>query len=151
MTDYASTPAEIEKNPQARAWLKAVAMGDEHAFEFCWAWWCYEHMLDDLVDGDKDPPPTQDDVARTALWFMRVLSYNPFYLQFRDHLYAHLTSCFNRWVEGDIIKSSGHKDDRIRADVVKCGDVDLYSTVAYLRGGWEHMRRTRDMRTFDED
>jgi hypothetical protein len=146
MTDYVDRPEEGAKNPHAKEWLRRVANGNAAAFEFCWAMWNFEHMLDDLVD-EPHGTVSQAWVAREMARVFTTLSFNEFYLINKAELFSLLISCFNRWVEADEMRAMNESEDLTSA--VRCAELDLFSFVAFLTGGWDHMRAMRDMRTFD--
>jgi hypothetical protein len=139
--DYCDAPAELEKNTKVREWCNAVAIGDANVFEFCWVIWNFEHVYDDLVDGDVEV--VQEDAAKALADLFRVLTFNPFYQAYKAQLFALMISAVERWVEAD------RMDDKAEASVVRCGDLDLFMQVAYLHGGWDHMRAMRELRSFD--
>lgn len=147
MIDYCDTPAEIAKNPDAKKWLQDIAMGDVAAFTFCWTMWNFTHAIDDLVD--KDVPQTPDDFARCVGQLFHTLTFNPFYLAYHSQLHGLMISMLDRWVHSEPMMESTDRDEVIRGTVVRCGDLDLYVHVAYLVGGWDHMRAMQGIRSYD--
>lgn len=147
--DYCDQSSEVSKNPMAKEIMARIANGDAHAFEWMWAFWNFEHVLDDLVDKDKSL--TSSDVAGSLVSFVIAMTANPFYTRNSATLLPLIISACNRWVDGDDLAT---KDDasKIRAEVVRCGDIDIYLHVAYLTGGWEHMRAVSPLaRQYDPD
>lgn len=145
--DYADAPDEVAKNPNMKAWLKTIANGDESAFAFMWSMWNWSHVIDDLVDRDK--VPTVEDAAGNFIKIAHALSFNEFYMRFKTFLFPLVVSMFNRWCDGEEWEKSDDKYRQAASHVIKCGDLDLYLTVAYLTGGWEHMRACKDCRAYD--
>jgi hypothetical protein len=138
--DYCDKPEEQSENPLAKSILAQVAHGDPHAFQWMWAFWNFEHVIDDLVDGDKSP--TIADVSKSLANFVTALSLNPFYLRHSATLFPLILSACNRWIDGDEIKSPA----------VRCGEIDIFLHVAYLTGGWDHMRAVSPIvRQYDSD
>jgi hypothetical protein len=139
MSDYCDKPAEVEENPRAKEILAHIANGDPHAFEWMWAFWNFEHVLDDLVDRDKSP--TSADVAGSLAAFVVATTVNPFYVRHGATLLPLIISACNRWVDGDAMKNAA----------VRCGEIDLFLHVAYLTGGWDHMRSVSELtRSYDK-
>jgi len=145
--DYCEAGDEKQKNPDATRHLADIANGDEDAFRLMWKFWCFTHIYDDLVDRDKEV--TVEQAAKGAAEMFQELSINPFYRKNAALLLPHLVGTFNRWADGEEWETSDDRMKQIASHVVKCGDIDFYLTVAYLTGGWDHMRRCRDARSYD--
>lgn len=118
--------------------MREIARGDESAFDFMWSFWCFQHVLDDLVD--KDSQVQGADVARELCSFVITLSTNTFYLTHKSSLLPLLVLACDRWVQGDALAKSPDPKVRLASRVVACGDIDLFSMVAFLVGGWDHMQ-----------
>ena len=145
---YCDSEAEIKQNPLARQLMMEIANGNQAAFDWMWSFWCFTHLFDDLVDKDKNVKTK--DAASTLAYFVSSLSVNPFYLQNAHSLYPLIISACNRWIDGDKLKASEIERDRIHSEVVRCGDVDIYLHIAFLTGGWEHMRKcSENARLYD--
>lgn len=149
MIDYCDAIDEMEKNPQAKEYFVKASNGNAEAYDFLWDFWCFAHCYDDLLDKEK-PVPYEMGV-RTFVKFFHMISYNSFYEKHKDQLYSHIISVCNRWLDGDEWEKSDNKMERIVSHVVRCGDVDLYLHVAYLTGGWDHMRHLKSLRTYDSN
>lgn len=149
MIDYCDTPDEQAKNPEAKKWLMAAANGDPSAYEFLWQFWCFAHCYDDLLDKDKLVP--NELGVRAFAKFFHVLSFNEFYQRHKLQLYALVIQVCNRWLDGDEWEGSKDRQKRVLSQVVRCGDVDLYLHVAYLTGGWDHMRKLKELRVYDSN
>ena len=147
MIDYCDQKAEVEKNPQAKQWIKAASNGDVYAYEFLWRLWCFEHCFDDLIDQDVEI--NKELCVRELIKFVTCLSYNPFYQEHKDQIYGLLVQACTRWLDGDEWEQSEDETRRICASVVRCGDLDIWLHVAYLTGGWDYMRKLRFLRHYD--
>lgn len=145
--DYCDADDERSKNPSAKRHLLEIAAGNEDAFRFMWTFWNFTHVYDDMVDRDK--PVTVEQASRWAAELIRELTFNQFYLDNAALIFPHIVGVFNRWADGEAWEMSDDPRKQIASHVVKCGDVDLYITIAYLIGGWAHMRRVRDARGYD--
>ena len=147
MSDYVQQPEELKAEPNARAWFEALAGGNADVFRFAWACWNFEHVLDDLVDGDK--AVTHEHAARAFAAFWTEVALNPWFRAHSALLHGALISAINRWVDGDQWAQSTDPAKRALAPAIRCGDVDFYLHVAYVAHGWEHLRAMRDFRHYD--
>ena len=147
VADYCDTPDEQAKNPDARRHFMEIAAGNMSAFNFMWTFWNFTHLYDDLVDNDK--PVSVEQAARGIGQLMEQLSFNPFYTSNMRAIFPHIMSTLNRWCDGEDWEQNGTADQIKAASVVKCGDIDLYLNIAYLIGGWEHMRAMKHARSYD--
>lgn len=139
MTTYCDKPEEVAANPHAKQLMHEVANGNQAAFEWMWDFWCFTHVIDDLVDADKKL--TTAEAAMALAQFVTALSLNPFYIQNVASLYPLIISACNRWIDGDAMDKSGDQRSRIHSEVVRCGDLELFLHIAFLTGGWDHMRK----------
>lgn len=146
---YCETPDEIKKNPETKFWIRKVCNGNVDAEELLWSWWNFFHMFDDLIDKDKTAP--KEMLMRECMLFVSVLSYNEFYHQHKDSLFGFLIQVFNRWLDGDDWEEHGNDWQKSVSDVVRCGDMELYFHIAFLTGGWDHMRAVKNLRTYDRN
>lgn len=149
MLDYCDTPDERAKNPDAKLDLIRIANGDADALEFLWRFWCFEHCFDDLID--KDKPVDPEAAVRTLVQFIATLSFNAFYEEHKESLFPMIVMMANRSLDGDEWARSEDPAKRSAASVVRCGDVDLFLHVAFLTGGWDHMRSVKDARSYDSN
>jgi|14_taG_2_1085336.scaffolds.fasta_scaffold00057_33 hypothetical protein len=148
MIDYCRTDDEVAKNPEAEDWCKIVAAGNVDAYQFAWRLWCFNHMFDDLVDQDKQP--TKEQIFYELVEFVKEISFNPFYNAHKESIFPLLVSLANRTLDGDEMEKSESEWDRQVACVVRCGDLDVFLHIAYLAGGWDHMRKLKNLRTYDK-
>lgn len=145
--DYCATPDELRENPDAPALFLKIAAGNDAALRFMWALWCFTHMFDDLVD--KDKPVAQAVAGRELVRFVEQIALNPFFRNHATTLTTLLVSAINRWVLGDEMAMSDDAGKRTMARSVRCGDIDVYLHIAYLVGGWDHMRAMSALVNFD--
>lgn len=138
--NYCDTEDEVKKNPQAKAWIDAICLGNESARELAWRIWNFNHMFDDLLDGDKKAP--DDLVLGELVKFIDTISFNQFWLIHKASIFPLMVSLANRTLDA--------KDfDGDIARCLRCGDLEIFAHIAYLVGGWEHMRAMKDLRTYD--
>lgn len=145
--DYCDAPDEAAKNPDAKTHFLEFAKGDAAAFEFMWGFWCFFHCYDDLVDRDK-PVPAEVGVQALAN-FLFMISFNSFYQTHKDQLFPFLLQVCNRWLSGDEWERSDDVEQQKVSHVVRCGDLEMYFHIAFLTGGWEHMRAMKFARGYD--
>jgi hypothetical protein len=145
--DYCDTPDEIAKNPEAKKYIALCANGNPDAFAFGWAFWCFEHCMDDLIDKDKQA--SAEVIVKSLLSFVDALSNNSFYEKCKTSLYPLIVQACARWLDGDELSRSSNEQDRIRGEVVRCGDIEIFLHIAYLTGGWDYMRSIKQIRIYD--
>lgn len=146
--DYCATPEELRENPNAPELFLKIAAGNDDALRWMWSLWCFTHVIDDLVDRDK--PVSGEVAARELCRFVTQIGLNPFFRDNAAALTALLVSSINRWVLGDEMAASEIPEHRTMARAVRCGDVDVFLHVAYLVGGWDHMRAMSALIDFDK-
>ena len=137
--DYCSKPKEVVKNPNAFKVMQFIAAGNDHALDFIWRCWNFCHMLDDLVDRDEEV--AIEEVARELFLFIQTISLNQFFQLHKHSLLPLILNACNGWVAGEKAGSA----------VLKCSDFTIYSHVAFLIGGWEHMRNLDQIRSYDKE
>ncbi len=145
--DYCDTPDEVAKNPKIKRELLVIANGNTDAFRFMWTMWNWSHVIDDLVDRDKEV-----GVESAAKYFVAIaqeLSFNKFYRDNASYLFALVASMFNRWCDGEEFEKSADRLKQAQSHVIKCGDLELYLGVAHLTGGWDYVRKCKAFRTYD--
>lgn len=137
MTDYADKPSEVAQNPYAKDLVAQITCGNTDARVFLWRFWSFMHAFDDLIDRDK--PITADEAIRELVLFLQEISFNPFYNAHKSSLFGFIAMVANRAIVGEQWKF-GNDEQKMASASVRCGDLDLYSHVAFLCGGWDHMR-----------
>lgn len=144
--DYCSKPEEVEQNPNALGLMILIANGNDSAFDFIWRCWNFFHLLDDLID--KDKPVTITETARELFLFTQTIALNPFFQLNKISLLPMVLNACNGWVAGE----EASEENKEYAPVLKCSDFNIYSHVAFLVGGWEHMRFVDSkFRTYDKE
>ena len=147
LPDYCDSPDEQAKNPRTKHDFAKIANGDRFAYDFLWQFWTFAHCYDDLIDRDKPVDP--ETAVRTFIRFFTMLTHNPFWDKHKYALFPLVINMATRNLDGDEWSKSDDETKRAAANIVRCGDVDLYLYVAFLTGGWDHMRAVRDVRNYD--
>jgi len=143
--DYCSKPEEIAKNPNAKSIMLFIANGNEEAFSFLWRCWNFCHIIDDLVD--RDQPVLLDEVSRELFLFIETISCNLFFQQHKANLLPLILNACHGWVTGE----ESEAQSKGYSSVLKCSDFAIYSHVAFLIGGWAHMRAIDQIRKYDKE
>ena len=144
---YCDTEFEQQKNPEARDLMRLIANGNSDAFQWMWSFWSFTHLIDDCVD--KDVKVTSSQASNSLAEFVTSLSQNPFFLLNRSYLYPLIISACSRWEIGDDLEN-GTMEDKVRSQVVRCGDIDIYLGVAFILGGYNHMQEcAKKCRSYD--
>lgn len=143
--DYCSKSEEVTKNPNALNIMLFIANGNVDAFNFIWRCWNFCHVIDDLVD--RDQPMLIDEVSRELFLFIETLCCNPFFQQHKLSLLPLILNACHGWVTGEEAAAQGSSN----SSVLKCSDFAIYSHVAFLIGGWQHMRAIDQIRQYDKE
>lgn len=124
-----------------------LAHGNKEAFEFMWVFWKFTHTYDDLVDRDR---PVGNQLAAQRLGeFITEISFNTFYQTHKLQLHGLIIQALTRWIDGDTWEKSESPLHRAWSSPVRCGDVDMFMHIAYLCGGWSHLRAMAKHRRYD--
>jgi hypothetical protein len=119
-----------------------AANGSHDAERFCVAWARFCHLLDDVID--KDNPVTDEDIARELVSFLANTITNKFVGQHRESLMSIMVQSANAWLDSNRMPAGGERD------VLKGMWHEVIWHVAYLTGGWQHMRFvTQTCREYD--
>jgi hypothetical protein len=149
MIDYADKPVEAYQNPSAKGMIERITCGNTDARVFLWRFWCFMHAFDDLIDRDK--PVSADEAIRELVLFLQEISFNPFYNAHKGSLFGFIAMVANRAIVGEQWKA-GTDEQKMASASVRCGDLDLYSHIAFLCGGWDHMRNLDpEIRVIDKE
>lgn len=144
--DYCNKPEETTQNPEALGLMLLISNGNDAAFDFIWRCWNFFHLLDDLID--KDKPVTIQETSRELFLFTQTIALNSFFQANKFSLLPLILNACNGWIAGE----EASKENKIYAPVLKCSDFNIYSHVAFLVGGWEHMRCVDSkFRTYDKE
>lgn len=114
-----------------------ICHGDRNAAAFCMALRHFLHLIDDLVDGDREH--SQEEIAKTLAGFFTAVAANPFWLSFSARLCPIIVQGIRAWVDADEWAASGLKWKAIASDIFKSYYHEVFYQVAFLTGGWEHM------------
>lgn len=137
-------------SPERIAIAERVCCGNKEAANFV-LWfveWC--HWIDDLVDRDKVWSPR--DTVRVNLEAMLSFSCNPFFQDHKKNLMPMIVSAFAAFADSNTWATRENVRDRRASDILKSYYHEVIWQVAYLCGGWEHMRAvTAERRIFDYD
>lgn len=123
-------------NPDVEEAFREIAAGSDPAYEFCRACFEFFHLLDDLVDRDKEVKP--DDLVLTLLKFLDVITRNEFYQSHRDDLFIFLYS--SAMAYGASLRMANDPDiqRKLASEVLKSQYQDLFFRVAFWVGGSRH-------------
>lgn len=91
------------------------------------------HLIDDLVDRDKEVPAA--DVACILLALFDQLSNNPFWLLHKNDLMPVVFSSAMAWAASERLRKSENVQDRLAAEVLKSQYQDIFFRIAFLDGG----------------
>lgn len=111
--------------------ITLAANGNTQAAEFARSWWQQCRLLDDVWD--KDVIVTDDRLAGVMVQFITELSGNEFYLQHRAMFYGVMVCAFNAWLDSN-------RREGIERAVLSGMYHEVVHLVAYLTGGWSHLR-----------
>lgn len=122
--------------------LARITNGDQDASAFLAAFVAHCHVLDDLID--KDKPCDDERLIKSEITWLYSLSANLFFLKNRHVLVPLITQGFNAWLD------SNKMDAGAVRDVVKGFYHEVVWHVAFICGGWDHMRAiTKELRAYD--
>ena len=112
--------------------IAKAAAGRPDALEFLQVYTDRAHLIDDIVDKDREV--TAEALAESEMRWMFTLSKNPFFLAHKDKLLPLMASGMNAWLD-----SNGMEDGPAK-DVVKGTWHEVVWQVALICGGWRYMR-----------
>lgn len=105
-------------------------------------------LLDDIVD---DGQVREDRLVRETLNLLGCLC-NPGWA--RDNsarLYPLIVAAANTWQDSNLLAEGADARKRLASDVLKSQYTEMERFVAFLCGGYEHMRAISQQRNFDFD
>jgi hypothetical protein len=130
--------------------LACVCAGNKEAFVFCETLVGWLHWIDDMADRDRTWQPS--DTVRINLAALATFAANPFFQKHRTALMSLLTQAFCGWLDGEQWAKRANVRERRAADVIKSTYHEVIWHVAYLVGGWNHLRHvTATCRAYDFD
>lgn len=126
--------------------LKA-ANGNEQAAMFLVAYVRYCHLLDDIVDKDKEV--TDERLVKESLDLLGHFGCNPWVMANFTRLWPLVVSAGNGWLDANRMVKSADARVRLSSDTVKGLYHELVYVTAYICGGHEHMREISKQREYD--
>lgn len=135
-----SDPRKLDGWMDKRNALRVQACaGDVHALQFLASVMDVVEIWDDLVDRDK--PVTESEINAAFVSLLLVLPQNPFFERNKQFLLPVMTMCVNAWFDANALEKSN--DTRLQQSAwwLKQMGVELYPAVAYVVGGFDHMRK----------
>lgn len=137
-------------SPERVCAAEEICCGEREAVNFCLAFieWC--HWLDDLID--KDKVWTGADVVRANLNALLAFSDNEFFQRHKFKLMPMIVTAAGAFADSVQWEKREGVQDRRAADILKSQYHEVVWQIAYLCGGWDHMRAvTKKFRAFDYD
>lgn len=95
-------------------------------------------LWDDLID--KDKAVSDETVNRVFINLMFWLPQNTFFTAHKTYLMPLVMTCINAWMDSNDLAQSKTERDLHTAWYLKQMGVELYGAVAFLIGGFDHMR-----------
>ena len=123
--------------------------GNEQAALFLVAYVRYCHLLDDIIDQDKEL--TDERLVKESLDFIGHFGCNPWVMGNFSRLFPLVVSGFNAWLDANKMEKSDVEQVRLSSDTVKGIYHEMVYVVAYICGGHEHMRTVSKQREYDYD
>jgi len=117
-----------------RRWCR----GDEAAVDFLAGVFGAVHLWDDLIDGDHER--SEEEIHRVFFWLLCEMPRNPFFAAHSVFLTAQMQALVDQWLMANQLERSGDADLQARAYGLRDTSMGLCAQVAYLIGGYEHMR-----------
>lgn len=128
--------------PDEHEFLKQVLLGNTDAVRFCECLFSVSQVIDDLIDQDKEL--TARDIERSYWDAMIEIPSNPFYLRHVQTLIPLMQSAFNDWLDANDLEYTDDHGKNI-AFVLRDSVGNIVCQVAYLVGGFDHMRSVSPM------
>lgn len=130
--------------------FKEIARGNREAEAFMGALYIWFHKQDDLIDRDKLVP--SDVTAGFDFHILHTFAKNPFFREHQDFLLPVLMVGALAWVASEDRKNSPDLLERLTAQVLKSQYGDVFFTVAFIIGGFDHaVAMSRKFREYDFD
>lgn len=136
MSDQRKTdPNWLDKRDQLRF---RACNGDAHALMFLSTIMDAVEVWDDLID--KDKPVSDEKLTQTFTNLLFWMPQNQFFEAHKNYLLPIIMTCVNAWLDSNKLAKSKLARDRQAAWWLKQMGVELYGAVAFLMGGFDHMR-----------
>lgn len=95
-------------------------------------------IWDDLIDQDK--PVGAADINRVFINLLFWLPQNKFFEANKTYILPIVMTCINAWMDSDALAKTKEEKKLHAAWWLKQMGVELYGSIAFLTGGFEHMR-----------
>jgi hypothetical protein len=118
--------------------IKVACKGNPHAEAYLMAVAVISRTMDDLFD--KDCPVSDADVCKTFFLLLGGLQLNPFYRENTSGLVGVHIAAFNAWMDANGWEKDSDESKRLYAHVTRDFINELFGVVAFICGGYEHMR-----------
>lgn len=135
MTDRRFSPEWLVKRDALR---QKACLGNQHALVFLATIMDAVEIWDDLID--KDKAVLDEDINRVFINLVFWLPQNTFFDANKSYLLPLLMTCINAWMDSNHLARSEETQKLNTAWHLKQMGVELYGAVAFLTGGFEHMR-----------
>jgi hypothetical protein len=132
----------IARDERLSKWL----LGDEQAIELVQMLGNISEVWDDLID-EESVPDEQVHLAMTAA--LLHLPRNPWWARAQPFIHPVLIMATNAWLDSVDMERSDNPKLKERAFCLRDMCIEVIPMMAYLVGGWAHMRKVSlDMREF---
>lgn len=126
--------------------LNVCAHSDEAAAQFLQAVYTFFHLVDDLVDQDVTPAPTDEEIGKACVVLILTIGGNPFYQAHRPQFESLIEQAFSAWLCANDLE----RDKKVEGRVLKSWYHEIFWHTARITGGWDYMRRVcQCYRAFD--
>lgn len=119
-----------------RALYAQASNGNEEACKFLIAFHVWCHEIDDLVDGECGA----EGIIRVAMHSASLFTM-PFYQQFGATLLPHIAAIANLYADSVAWEKDEAEWKRRLADVWRSAGNEMIFAVAFICGGFDHMRK----------
>lgn len=109
--------------------------GSMDAFAFLMSFHCYAHGVDDLIDEGCTPANLMSTLAHANAMYSC-----PFWLANSVRLGAVITTIANCYADSVEWERDSADWKRLAADTLRQAGNEMVCAVAYIVGGWQHMR-----------
>jgi hypothetical protein len=129
---------------------KLITKGNDLAASFLGSFVTFCHLMDDIVDKDKEI--TDQRLVREMLLFLESLVCNPWVRDNIFLLWPLIVAGANAWLDANRWQDSVDGQQRRASDVLKGMYHEVVWFTAFLCGGQQHMQEiTRRFREYDFD
>jgi len=134
-------PITPENAKKAREWNISICKENQEAMQCNDLAFKFFHALDDFRDEREDGRPKMNDEQILEVFAVAAAFYNcPFYVKNREMLFPIMLNITNSWGDSIMWEQSPIKHRRTIANVLSAVGDEFYMAVAFLCGGWAHMR-----------